>query len=739
MRQFQLTQIGCDFADAAAFRAAVLLRDEMAARIPEAPALAESGDIQLLCDSTITSKDAYRITSDGSRLIFSAKGLRGLVFAIGLFLRRTEYRDSSIFLVEDITGFYEPYMKIRGHQLGYRTTPNAYDAWDLDDYERYYKDLMFFGVNTVEHIPSEGNGRRNQLMKYTSEEMCAMASALADKWDLDVSLWYPNAEDTLEEALKNRQAVFQATPRIDALFPPGGDPGDFDADEFIHRVKAISPLLKQYHPNAELWPSAQAPHQYPHWGETFIREMEKQPQEIDGVILGPNRAMDLDELRMRLNGRYPIRLYPDITHNVRCEYPVHFDRDDWHFAWAIGESRECVNPRPKEYRRIHRLTRGYLVGSVSYSEGINDDLNKMIWSDMDYFGETDLRVSVMDYVRLFFPGSNTELLTDAIFGLEENWNTDPAQSACVESTLQKWLAAGEENPKLYQNWRYVMHLFRASCDRLLQLRRRFELALFRRAEKALAQGEYEKSRQVLSEPLPDEYQNLRKKIEEYAAFLFEKIGYQLDVKRYGCDSWERGATLETIDLPVTDRAYLANRFLFAETLPKEERLSFMQSVCDRTKPRKDEFYYSVALHGLAETGEKQDGYVYLNFRGDNPSANDGSAPMSILNVYDNFSFRCKVSGLMADCDYQLRVVYLDRRKDDVTKHQIIFNGKTIYCGTQFGQADAAYDRHYLTHGFVSAVYTLPKRLLQNGCGVLELREPTMGVMFSEILITKKEG
>ena len=76
MRQFQLTQIGCDFEDAAAFRAAGLLRDEITARIPEAPALAESGDIQLLCDSTITGKDAYRITADGAKLIFSAKGRR---------------------------------------------------------------------------------------------------------------------------------------------------------------------------------------------------------------------------------------------------------------------------------------------------------------------------------------------------------------------------------------------------------------------------------------------------------------------------------------------------------------------------------------------------------------------------------------------------------------------------------------------------------------------------------------
>ena len=58
---------------------------------------------------------------------------------------------------------------------------------------------------------------------------------------------------------------------------------------------------------------------------------------------------------------------------------------------------------------------------------------------------------------------------------------------------------------------------------------------------------------------------------------------------------------------------------------------------------------------------------------------------------------------------------------------------------EFGAEDPDYDRLFLPKGFVSAVYTLPHRLLCNGCGILALQEDTMGVMFSEILITKKEN
>ena len=83
------------------------------------------------------------------------------------------------------------------------------------------------------------------------------------------------------------------------------------------RCREISKALKSVHPNAQMWPSAQQPHSIPTWGETFIKEMEKLPEEIDGVIIGPNKAFPIDVLRRRLPAKYPIRLYPDITHNVR--------------------------------------------------------------------------------------------------------------------------------------------------------------------------------------------------------------------------------------------------------------------------------------------------------------------------------------------------------------------------------------------------------------------------------------
>ncbi|MEI6578916.1 MAG: hypothetical protein WCN92_05565, partial [Eubacteriales bacterium] len=454
---------------------------------------------ELCGEGCLPNCDAYRLELDGSTLTISAIGLRGLIFGYSLFLRKTTFESGRITLTKDISGEYVPDKKIRGHQLGYRTLSNTYDAWELKDYKRYYRDLMFFGSNVCEHIPYEGlTPRNNRLMKHDAEEFLIEVSRLADELDLDVSIWYPNNEESTEQAVARRKKVFENTPHINYIYMPGGDPGELPADEFLERSIAISKALKESHPKAETWPSSQKPHSFLNWGEEFIEDLKKLPNEIDGIISGPNRAFTLDELRRKLPMQYPIRLCADITHNVRCEYPVHFNRDDWHYSLATALSRECINPRPMEYRLIHRLTRRYIVGSVSYSEGVNDDINKMVWGDMDFFPNVPLYETLLDYARVFFYGVPAEKATNGILGLEINWQGDPSENPHIESTLNIWLDLLNDYPKMIENWRFVQCLFRAKCDALVRRRRCFELELIESAKKELNIGKIFEATDILS-------------------------------------------------------------------------------------------------------------------------------------------------------------------------------------------------------------------------------------------------
>lgn len=720
-------------------KAALLFSDEIKVRTGIQPAFCgSSAEADFLFQQTDSrAADCYEIFCSESKITFRARGIRGLIYAYAMFLRKIEKSENGIILIEDIGGKYSPDKKIRGHQVGYRTTPNTYDAWSYEDYRRYYLDMMYFGSNTVEHIPYEkGVSRRNPLMKYDEEEFLVEASRMADEFDLDVSLWHPNNDgETVEQAARRRGELYSKVPRINAIFPPGGDPGDFPADEFIERCKAISAAAKESHPNAEMWPSAQAPHSIPNWGNALIEELEKLPDEIKGIIMGPNHAFPLDELRRKVPSKYPIRFYPDISHNVRCEYPVHFDHDDWHFALVSGLSRECTNPRPREYRHLHRLTRQYTCGSVTYSEGITDDVNKAVWADMEFFPRCDLRTTLLDYARLFFFGADAEKVADGILDLEMNWVGDPAENHGIDSTLELWEKLGQDYAFLNENWRYLQLLMRAKCDWVLRHRRLFELSLISEAKIALDKYDLKAVREILERDFDEEYKKQRNDITLLADKLFNLIGLQTDIEHYYADGWERGAILETMDNPITDRRWLLSILDKAEKM--NDSFGVMRKAFDRNKVDSDEYYFSVAINGLKECGCPQVGEVYMDYDGDRPRKDECPFPTGMFCTFDNFSFRSFIGGLTADCDYLLKVSFKDKRVDSIKEHMVKVNGNVIYCGPRFGgESDKEYDELMLVPGFETVTYVIPKEFIQNGCIELEMSEPTLGVMFCEFRIVK---
>ncbi|MBQ3086123.1 MAG: hypothetical protein IJC45_02190 [Clostridia bacterium] len=723
-------------------KAASLFSLEIARRCNTTPAqaaCAENANVvfSLLPDNY--TNDDYEIRNTDKGIMILAGRRRALFYGYAKFLRKCEFTDCEIILTENIEGYYSPSKRIRGHQIGYRTTPNTYDAWTLDQYYRYYLDLILMECNTVEHIPYErAVSKRNRLMQYDEEDFLVEASRMADDLDLDVSLWFPNCEDSLEDAVKRRDILFSRLPRLNIVFPPGGDPGELEPDELFARCKAFREVLKKHHPDAELWPSAQQPHSMPLWGEAFLEASEKYEDAIDGVITGPNRAFDLDVLRKRLNGKYDIRLYPDITHNVRCEYPVHFDRDDWHYALTTGLSRECINPRPIEYKLIHTLTNGYVIGSVSYSEGINDDVNKFVWSSLDVDPAQSVRDILDDYARLFFVGCKPEIITDAILALEKNWEGDPAENPHIETTLQMWISIGNNIPTLSDNWRYNALLFRACCDVLIRRRLLAETKQLKRAKDAIKHNRIADAISILNEGPDSAYSAMRRTVDSLAEKLFEQIGLQLDVNTYCADNPERGATLDTIDLPITDRLWLLQKIEASESMDEQCRYDYLMRLLNRNKVDRDEYYFSFALDGFSALGTQQKPDFYMNFQGDRPNVNNGSLPVCMFKLYDHFSFSCKCAGFSSASDYVLQITFKNTENPFARHHKVVANGFVIYDGKQFGgYRNTDFENEMLPDGYIAVCYDLPKEVFINGCLELEITEPILGFQFSEFRIVKK--
>ena len=152
-----------------------------------------------------------------------------------------------------------------------------------------------------------------------------------------------------------------------------------------------SESLRRHHPKARMWVSPQSYDR--EWLDEFFAIMREQPTWLGGVVFGPQVRVSLPEVRAAVPARYPIRLYPDIAHTFGCQYPV----PDWDLVFALTQGREIINPRPLGQAAIFRACRDQSIGFITYSEGCNDDVNKIIWSGLGW----DPEASVVDLLRQY--------------------------------------------------------------------------------------------------------------------------------------------------------------------------------------------------------------------------------------------------------------------------------------------------------------------------------------------------
>jgi hypothetical protein len=78
---------------------------------------------------------------------------RGALYGVGKLLRKMEMYPGQILLAENLSIASSPKFPIRGHQMGYRPKTNAYDAFSVERYDSYIRDMAIFGANSIEVVP----------------------------------------------------------------------------------------------------------------------------------------------------------------------------------------------------------------------------------------------------------------------------------------------------------------------------------------------------------------------------------------------------------------------------------------------------------------------------------------------------------------------------------------------------------------------------------------------------------
>jgi hypothetical protein len=501
---------------------------------------------------------------------------RGALFGAGRLLRLLDWAPGRANLADTTDIVAAPAYPIRGHQLGYRARANSYDAWTAAAYEQYIRDLVLFGTNCIENIPFEDD-QPSPHMSIPRSEMNVCLSEICDRYDLDYWVWTPVVFDLKDQAkraaeIERHASLYKACPRLDAVFVPGGDPGANPPELLLPFLKDIGERLMAQHPAARVWLSLQ-------WfnraqiEEVFAYLDKNQPDWLGGLVAGPS-SPPIPETRKRLVARYKLRHYPDITHTVRCQYPVPW----WDPAFALTLGRECPNPRPVYYAYLHNWLAPYTDGFLTYSDGIHDDVNKVIWSARGWDPQVEVRDVLKDYVRVFFRPDLAEAATDGILALEKNWEGSLSENGAVEGTLALWQALEAKAPQPQDNWRWQLCLLRSTYDAYVRRRLLCETRLEEEVNATLAEAAeigaedaMRDAQQILqratTEPAASE---LRRRIVEVCAALFKSIGLQTSVKKYQASGPERGAILDYVDYPMNNRWWLEDEFAKVRAMGSEQ-------------------------------------------------------------------------------------------------------------------------------------------------------------------------
>ena len=518
---------------------------------------------------------------------------RGTLFGTGRLLRLIDMSRDKVVVAGDIKIATAPVTKLRGHQIGYRPKTNSYDGWTIEMWEHYYRDMIVFGTNAVELLPPRTDDALDSPhFPEPQLQMMVKMSQLAKDYGLDVWIWFPSMEDgyadkkVLEAVLDEWEVVFKALPKISAIFVPGGDPGNTPPAELLAFLEMQKKNLNKYHPAAQMWMSPQGFDRGGRLKDLYEILNNEKPTYLDGVVFGPQTSTNLERLRKAIPEQYPIRRYPDITHSGGGQYEV----DNWDDAFKDTLGREPINPRPYFYAKIFRKLQQYAVGFITYSEGCNDDVNKMVWSSLGWDPDMKVEDILKEYSRYFISNRYEDSFAKGLAGLEKNWKGRVKRNKGIYETLKIFQQMEKDaTPQDLLNWRFQQGLYRAYYDAYQKARQPFSDALEDEAEEVLKTaptiGSLEaikRADEIIDRPFSNpEALKWRTRTYELAEALFQSARMQLSVQKYKAIREGRGTTQDTVDAPLFDHKDMKRDIMNIRKMDSEEaRLSAIKEMND---------------------------------------------------------------------------------------------------------------------------------------------------------------
>jgi hypothetical protein len=329
---------------------------------------------------------------------------------------------------------------------------------------------------------------------------------------------------------------------------------------------------------------------------SYLEQYE--PDWLRGIVSGPS-SPSIAGTRHRLPAKYHHRQYPDITHNVRCEFPV----QNWDQAYMLTIGREGSNPRPNYYAKIHATYAPFTDGFLTYSDGCHDDVNKFIWSMRGWDMEREVQQIMIEYGRFFFGPDIAEPAAAGILALEQNWVGPIMENGAIEATFAFWKNLEKDNPQLQENWHWLQLVLRAYYDTYQRRRKIYEQGLEKQANAVLARageiGPEKAMNQALTivnkadtKPIA---RDLLTKIVQYCDQLFRLIGLQTSVVKYQAANAQRGCILDFVNYPLNNRWWLEDEFNKIRQMEnEEEKIARLEVLRTWENPGRGNYYDNIS-------------------------------------------------------------------------------------------------------------------------------------------------
>jgi len=444
--------------------------------------------VELGIDPTVGA-EGFRI-ADGPAVVVRVTGgdARGLLYGVGKFLRASRY-DQGGFTPGAWRGTSAPQCPFRAVYAATHFM-NYYEAAPADEVQRYVEDLGLWGANAfIVHFPTwtfkgfDDPAARRNLDRIRGLLKAAKAVGLRVGLVQCVNQGFATAPQEIRAAkhrddLKRRGYFgINCCPSIPAghdylmklyagLFDEYKDVGldylvcwpydeggcgceqcrPWGARAYPQLSKDVAALARARHPDLKVVLSTWVYDTPPEgeW-EGLTRFLEKDRDWVDYIMADSHGDFPRYPLEKGVPGGRPLVSFPEISM---------WGRSPWGGYGA--------NPLPARYEGLWRQADGKLSGGMPYSEGIYEDINKVIFLQLYWKKDSRAEDAVREYLAFEYSPDVADDLLRAVRLLEETWSKQGPKSEGAWALVQK--AEARLTAQARSAWRWRILALRARID-----------------------------------------------------------------------------------------------------------------------------------------------------------------------------------------------------------------------------------------------------------------------------------